>query len=78
MTHLPLRRPAALVAALALAASLGAMSDAADAKGRKPVIKLPAGTTVNDLCEKEKVQKCRWEGQQKICEWVDGPNCRIY
>jgi phage terminase large subunit-like protein len=39
------------------------------------------GTTAGDIsqiCEKEKIQKCRWEGDRKICEWVDGPNCAVY
>ena len=43
--------------------------------------KAGTGTTAGDIaqiCEKEKVQKCRWEGDRKICEWVDGPNCAVY
>ena len=38
------------------------------------------GSTAGDIkqiCEKEKVQKCRWEGDRHICEWVDGPNCLV-
>ena len=44
-----------------------------------------AGTTGGTIkidpqkdCEKEKIQKCHWEGDRHVCEWVDGPNCRIY
>jgi phage terminase large subunit-like protein len=43
--------------------------------------KAGTGTTAGDIsqiCEKEKIQKCRWEGDRKICEWVDGPNCAVY
>ncbi len=33
---------------------------------------------ISTLCEKEKVQKCRWEGDRHICEWVDGDKCAVY
>jgi hypothetical protein len=29
-------------------------------------------------CEKKLVQKCRWEGDRKICEWVPSTECEIY
>ena len=33
---------------------------------------------IKQLCEREKIQVCHWEGKQHICVWVDGPNCAIY
>ena len=38
-----------------------------------------AGTKIDikDLCVREKVQVCHWEGNAHICVWVDGPNCAI-
>ena len=29
-------------------------------------------------CEKKRVQKCRWEGNRKICEWVVSTECEMY
>jgi hypothetical protein len=29
-------------------------------------------------CEKKLVEKCRWEGDRKICEWVPSNECEIY
>jgi len=39
-----------------------------------------AGATkikIEDICEREKIQVCHWEGNRHICVWVDGPNCAI-
>lgn len=33
---------------------------------------------ITDLCEKEKVQVCEWQGNQKVCKWVDGDKCAMY
>lgn len=33
---------------------------------------------ITDLCEKEKVQVCEWQGNQKVCKWVDGDKCAVY
>ena len=32
---------------------------------------------IEDICEREKIQVCHWEGNRHICVWVDGPNCAI-
>ncbi len=29
-------------------------------------------------CEKKLVQRCRWEGDRKICEWVPSTECEMY
>jgi hypothetical protein len=66
----PIRNLPTSLAAGAVVMTLFVSMAAADTKGPK----LP---DIKDLCEREKVERCRWEGDRKICEWVDGPNCLV-
>jgi hypothetical protein len=66
---------------LLMAASYAILPSAAEAGKKKPGGAAGTGGTVKteDLCEKEKVQKCTTDKDGiKTCVWVDGTKCRIY
>lgn len=63
----------ATIATVAAGAPIGAFA-------KDTSVGTKAGTSkikIEDLCVREKVQVCHWEGNRHICVWVDGPNCAI-
>ena len=62
-----------------IAGSLVLLPTAADAMKRKPGGPAAGGAKIEDVCEKEKVQKCTVDKNGiKKCVWVDGEKCAIY
>ena len=59
-----------------LLVSVGAVPASAEARPRSP-FQTTHNITTKDVCEREKILVCHWEGDDHICEWVDGPNCLV-
>jgi hypothetical protein len=65
---------------LLIATFFAVLPSAADAGKKKPGGAAgTGGVKTEDICEKEKVQKCTADKDGvKTCVWVDGTKCRMY